>query len=64
MVVHTNLRNSWAGVFITIASTLKQLKISGEVNIPSFLKQAPTKGQNLLVTLHKQSPELSVFTFR
>ena len=48
MVVHTNSRNSRAGVFITIASTLKQLKTSGEVNIPSFLKQAPTKGQNLL----------------
>ena len=48
MVVHTNSRNSRAGVFITVASTLKQLKTSGEVNIPSFLKQAPTKGQNLL----------------
>ena len=48
MVVHTNSRNSRAGVFITIASCLKQLKTSGEVNIPSFLKQAPTKGQNLL----------------
>ena len=48
MVVHTNQNNSRAGVFITIASTLKQLKTSGEVNIPSFLKQAPIKGQNLL----------------
>merc|ERR1719323_461217 len=33
MVVHTNHNNSRAGVFITIASTLKQLKISGEINI-------------------------------
>ena len=48
MVVHTNHNNSRAGVFITIASTLKQLKISGEINIPSFLKQAPTRGQHLL----------------
>ena len=48
MIVHTNLNNSRAGIFITIASTLKQLKVSGEINIPSFLKQAPSKGQDLL----------------
>ena len=48
MVVHTNTSNSRAGIFITVASTLKQLKTAGEVNIPSFLKQAPTRGQHLL----------------
>ena len=48
MLVHTNPNNSRAGVFITLASTLKQLKVTGEINIPSFLKQAPTKGQHLL----------------
>ena len=51
MVVHTNTSNSRAGIFITVASTLKQLKTAGEVNIPSFLKQAPTRGQHLLRSL-------------
>ena len=54
MVVHTNTSNSRAGIFITVASTLKQLKTAGEVNIPSFLKQAPTRGQHLLRSLQNR----------
>ena len=61
MVVHTNTSNSRAGIFITVASTLKQLKTAGEVNIPSFLKQAPTRGQHLLRSLKNRYEKYYIF---
>ena len=51
VVVHTSPGKNRAGIFIAIAVMLKQMKTTGELNLPSFLSHSRQRDQNLVKSL-------------
>ena len=48
VIVHTNQANHRAGIFITLATILKQVKTTGEINTLAFLSHSTQRGCPLI----------------